>query len=123
MSRFAWYQLAKIALHPDFTDMAYAMDVLALQRDNRISGNHLLRKVKYQMYEVVMPRDVITVANNLGNPEYFQQVNIMLQKHLLPVTPKKDDSRAVVNSSQESPAVPGVWSAPISTDITTESTV
>jgi len=103
MSKSAWYKLAKIAQHSAFSDMAYTMEVLALQRDQRINGNDLPHRVNYQMHQIVTPGDITSVANNLGNPEYLKQVDSALQKRVFSVTPK-NTLGAVINSSRQSPA-------------------
>ena len=66
MSRSAWYRLVKIAQQPAFSNMGYAMEVLGLQWDRRIRDNGLPQSVKFQMHHLVMPGNVINVANNLG---------------------------------------------------------
>jgi len=101
MSRTALYQLVKIAQHSAFKDdMAYALVVLALQRDQRLRGDGRPQGL-YRMHQLVMPEDVIKVGKNLGNPEYIKQVDSMLRKRILLVTPK-NVSGATINSSHDS---------------------
>jgi len=87
MSRSAWYRVVKIAQHPAFSDMGYAMGVLGLQQDRRIRGNGLPQRVKFQLHHLVMPGDVINAANNLGNPEFLKQLDSELRKRVLPIAP------------------------------------
>jgi len=95
MRRSAWYRLVKIAQHPAFRDMGYAMEVLGLQQDRRIRGNGLPERVKFQMHHLVMPGDVINGTNNLGNPEFLKQVDTELRKRVLPIAPGNASGTAI----------------------------